>query len=589
MIALAKKYSPSSRWENLRYLERAFLREHRATAIWSLVAMLLQSLLLLPVPWLQGNILDRLVAATGAGAADDSGGTMLILSWLIGAALAATVVCHVGRTFLGWAAGTLMSRAALEVVRALTDTLHRKLQRMPMAYFDRQETGQLMARLTNDVGTLMLFLNAGSLQLAADLVLAAGIVAALLILSWPLAVVSLAVLPLFVFNHIRFAARIAALSRQGQHQAAGLYALLSERVSGIRTVRAFGQERAEEQRFEERLAEQTQIGQRSLRASITQGTLAMLIGALATGGLAALAATMIGRQWLTFGEAVAFLAYVGLLYLPLVRLTQWYGGASATLAAVDRIAEVLMEPEPMHARPPRRRPVRPRGELALRNVSFRYRPQGPLILDGVHLRVEAGMTVGIHGPSGTGKSTLLALIPRLYELPEAGGRILLDGCDVRRLALPHLRRSALLVPQQPRLFTGTIQDNLTYPVAGADPRALRRALEAVDLLELIESLPQGLDTWVSERGCSLSGGQRQRLALARALVINPPILLLDDCTSALDAETEARVRRGIASFRPAQTRLVVSHKPESFEIADLVVALDQGRIVRQGWPACSRS
>src|SRR5688572_11300195 len=285
MIAPAKKSNPQSRWENFLYLERAFLREHRAAAVWSLAAMLVQSLLLLPVPWLQGTILDRLVSQARAAAAPDNAGTMFPLSWLIGAALAAAVVCHVGRTFLGWAAGTLMSRAALEVVRVLTDTLHRKLQRMPMAYFDRQETGQLMARLTNDVGTLMLFLNAGSLQLAADLVLAAGIVAALLFLSWPLAVVSLAVLPLFVFNHVRFAARIAELSRQGQQEAAGLYALLSERVSGVRTVRSFGQEQAEEQRFDERLAGQTQLGQRSLRASITQGTLAMLIGALATGGL----------------------------------------------------------------------------------------------------------------------------------------------------------------------------------------------------------------------------------------------------------------------------------------------------------------
>ncbi|HEX5103084.1 MAG TPA: ABC transporter ATP-binding protein, partial [Pirellulaceae bacterium] len=258
-----------------------------------------------------------------------------------------------------------------------------------------------------------------------------------------------------------------------------------------------------------------------------------------------------------------------------------YGGIAATLAAVDRIVEVLDEAEPPPA-PPRRRPRRIRGQLQLRNVSFAY-AGGPLVLDRVNLRVESGATVGILGASGAGKSTLLSLIPRLYDVPP-GSRISLDRCDIRAFAAAALRRNVLLVPQQARLFEGTLRQNLTYAAPRADERLIWRTLEAVDLAGLVQSLPDGLDTWVGERGASLSGGQRQRVALARALIVRPPVLLLDDCTSALDPQTDALVRRRIAELRPDQTRLVVSHRPQSLEGADWIVELRGGRIVRQGTP-----
>lgn len=582
MANCQSRLQSSKRGSGIGYLAQAFLRPHKRTIAWSLGLMLLQSLLLLPVPWLQGAVLDELMrASTRIVQADQAA----FLARLIGLAVGIAVGCHLARTALGWLGSALMSRATLEVVRTLTDTLHRKLQRMPMTYFDRHETGELMARLTNDVGTLMIFLNAGSLQLASDLVLAGGIAVVLFVICWPLALVSIVALPLFVVNHRRFAGRLQELSRQSQARAAGLYALLSERVSGVRTVRAFGQEQAELDRFDRQLSEQSEVAHKSLQLWARQGFAAVLTSALATGVLACLAALLLRADWITLGQAVAFLAYVGLLYLPLVRLTQLYAGASATLAAIDRIAEVLMEPEPAYERRGQRRLARVRGELALRNVSFRYHPRGPLILEGVNLRIVAGMTVGIYGASGSGKSTLLSLIPRIYDLPVGNGRILLDGYDIRNLSTIDLRRSALLVPQHARLFEGTVRFNLTYAEPCADETTLWRALDAVELTELIASMPEGLDTWIGERGASLSGGQRQRVALARALVVNPPILLLDDCTSALDAQTEHRVRRGIESFRSTQTRLIVSHKPEAFWNADWMVVLEQGRIVHQGTPS----
>jgi len=565
--------------DRLQKLEAAFLREHRRPIAVALSAMLAQSLLLLPLPWLQGWVIDQLSNA----ARHEQNLRETPLAGSILAATAISLACLFARTGLSWISGGLMNRVSLGFVQALTDSLHRKLQRLPLGYFDRQETGDLMARLTNDVGTLLIFLSASSLQLVADLMLGIGIIAGLVLICWPLALASCIALPLFFWNHRRFATRIWKLSQDVQQKAAGLYSLLSERISGIRTVRSFGAESRELAEFCLSLDRQTQSSRNNLRATSLQSFSALLIGGLATVVLVCLAALLVQRGAITMGKAVAFITYLGLLYQPLIRLTQFYGGIAATLAAVDRITGLLDEPEP---RPVRDRvlPLRIRGELRLENVSFRYQPDGPLALDGIHLQIEAGMNVGIWGPSGSGKSTLLSLLPRLYDLPSGSGRILLDGHDIRTLRSADVRRHVMLAPQQARLFEGTIRYNLTYAARDADESLIGRSLEAVDLRELVDSLPQGLETWVGERGASLSGGQRQRLALARALIASPPVLLLDDCTSALDTRTEAYVHRQVLEFTPRQTRVIVSHKLETLLTTDWLVIIDRGRIVRQGAP-----
>jgi ABC-type multidrug transport system fused ATPase/permease subunit len=578
MIAAAPPISNrGSLTRRLKKLEAAFLRPYRGQILVALAAMLLQSLLLLPLPPLQGWLIDRLVEIAGRNSPQIS-----LFSFFAFAALI-PLACILARLAVSWFSSGQMNRVSLQFVRALTDSLHRKLQRLPLAYFDRQETGQLMARLTNDVGTLLIFLSASSLQLAADLVLATGIIVGLLILAWPLALLSFAALPLFFWNHHRFANRVWHLSHDVQAQTAELYALLSERISAIRTIRCFGSEDHELHKFSEYLNRQTESAKQNLKTTSLQSFAAVLIGGLATALLVCLAAVFVQRGSMTTGQAVSFVAYLGLLYQPLVRLTQFYGGVTSTLAAVDRITEVLDEPEPVRLQT-ERLPRHIRGELRWQNVSFRYRTNGPLVLEDINLHIEPGMTLGICGPSGSGKSTLLALVPRLYDLPGASGRILLDCRDIASLDPGDLRRACVLVPQQARLFEGTIRFNLTYAAPDADEQLIRRALQAVDLTKLVDSLPQGLETWVGERGASLSGGQRQRLALARGLITRPPVLLLDDYTSALDSQTAAYVSQQIVDFQPHQTRIIVSQKPEALLTTDWLIMLDHGRIIRRGDP-----
>jgi ABC-type multidrug transport system fused ATPase/permease subunit len=255
---------------------------------------------------------------------------------------------------------------------------------------------------------------------------------------------------------------------------------------------------------------------------------------------------------------------------------------AATRVAVDRMVEVLDEPEAVADRADARPIRRPLGGIAFRGVSFAYAPDGPPVLREVDLDIAPGTTVGILGASGSGKSTLLALAPRLYDVPEGRGSVFLDGADVRDLRAADLRRAVALVPQHAVLFEGTIGDNLLYAAGDAPDAAIRRALESVDLAETIDALPMGLDTPVGERGLTLSGGQRQRLAIARAILADPAVLLLDDCTSALDAETESRVREALAALRPGRTTIIVSHRAASLRDADLIVVLDEGRIIERG-------
>jgi ABC-type multidrug transport system fused ATPase/permease subunit len=322
------------------------------------------------------------------------------------------------------------------------------------------------------------------------------------------------------------------------------------------------------------------------RAEVRAATWQVAVAAGLTGfGLAAVltgGAVLVRVGRLTAGDVIAFAALVGLLYNPLVRLTQFQRMWAATRVAIDRMMGVLDEPEGPADRPAPAPLAGPRGALTVRDVRFGYRPGAPTVLDGVSLSIPAGATVAVLGPSGAGKSTLLALLARLYD-PDRGS-IRLAGADLSSVLATDLRRAVALVPQQAVLFEGTIRSNLLYAAPDARPGEVRRVLEAVELAGLVDGLPLGLETPVGERGVTLSGGQRQRLTLARALLADPAVLLLDDCTSALDAETEDRVWAHLQGLAPGQTRVIVSHKLSTARRADWVVVLDQGRVAEQGRP-----
>jgi ABC-type multidrug transport system fused ATPase/permease subunit len=566
-VRLARRTGPS---HALLRLEAEFIRPHRRAILAGLIVVLLGALLLLPVPLLQGWALDQLVS--GGESASQRSAILLALGF--------SVVCYVGRLGLVWRGHSIMTRVSLEVVRDLTDAMHRKYQRLPLVWFDREETGQLIARITSDVGSLLIFLGAGSLQLASDLILAAGIAVLLLYLRWELALVCFLVVPLYALAPRLFSRRLDHLARQVRNRIGAIYALLSERISAVRVVRSFAQEEAELLRLDGEMKAHLDLSRASLRTAAAQSSLAGLLGGVGTATVLVTGVILIRSERLSVGNLLALSALAAQLYNPLVRLIQFHGGAAATRVAIDRMMEVLEEPEALTDQPGALPLSEPRGQLVFEKVSFRYGPDAPTAVRDISLTVEPGTTVGVLGPSGSGKSTLLALAPRLYDV--ADGRVSLDGRDVRQLRLADLRRTVVLVPQQAVLFEGTLRSNLTYASSDVSGEVIRRALEALDLARLVDSLPLGLDTPVGERGLTLSGGQRQRLALARAVLAKPVVLLLDDCTSALDSETEERVCAALEELLPDCTRIIVSHKPSTVARADWLVVLEEGRIARQG-------
>jgi ABC-type multidrug transport system fused ATPase/permease subunit len=567
----------------IRRLEADFIRPHRGTILLALAGMMLQSVLLLPLPLLQGKVLDRLAPALlsekNLTAVELQGVERLIAFVVVG-----SIACHLGRMALSWKIGSVMARVSQEVVVGLTDALHRKMHRLPMAFFDRQQTGRLMARITSDVGSILIFLSSGFLQLVTDLILASGIVVFLVWIEWRLALVSFLVLPIYALNHTAFSGRIDRLSREVRAELATIYALVSERVSAVRLVRSFSKEDAEVAELDGRIDAYRDLSRDNTRAGAIQSALATLISGLGTVLVITYGAILIGREQLTVGELLAITALLAQLYNPIVRLTQFQAMLTATLVSIERMYQILDEPETLRDRPGARSIVKARGSLSFRDVSFAYSPGGAPVLERIKLELEPGMRLGLLGPSGSGKSTLLSLAPRLYDVSEGSGPVLFDGQDVRDFRLEDLRKSIVLVGQQPILFRGTIRSNLLYANPGATSSQVRRALDASDFAATVDSFPLGLDTPVGERGSTLSGGQRQRLALARALIANPSILLLDDCTSALDAETEAQVQAALLDLFPDRTCLIVSHKLSSVSHADWVAILDEGRIVEQGPP-----
>ncbi len=554
----------------LRRLESAFLRPYRLTLLLALGGMLVQALLALPIPVVQGRVLDRLVA--GGSAADGLDGMLMT-------ALLVTAACLVGRAALGWGIGSVMARVSLEVVRDLTDALHRKLQRLPLSFLDRNQTGGLMARLTSDVGTLLIFLSTGTLQLVTDLVLAVGIAVVLVTLNWPLALVALSAVPLAAVGHARFAGSLRQRSKETRSRFTALYALLSERLPALRVVRAFGQEQAELARLDDHLAAHAEAARGGQVVAAWQSATAVVIGGAGTAAVVVAGAAEVASGGMSAGDLLAFYALTAQLYAPIVRLAQFQAGAAATRVAMERMVELLDEPEPP-AVPVAVATPRAEGRVEVADLTFRYRPDGPAALDGVTLRAGPGQTIGVVGPTGAGKSTLLAVIARLYDA--APGAVRVDAADVRGWDPAALRRAVTLVPQRPVLFEGTIRSNLTYAAPDAPTERLWRVLEAVDLAGVVRGLPNGLETALGPHGSGLSGGQRQRLALARALLTDPAVLLLDDCTSALDAETEARVQANLAALLPGRTRVVVSHKPGAVRHADEILVLDGGRVVERG-------
>jgi ABC-type multidrug transport system fused ATPase/permease subunit len=497
--------------------------------------------------------------------------------------LAVMVLLFVGNAVAGWLlqyGETLsMARTAQRILFDLRRALFAHLMRLDLSFYDRQAVGRLMSRVQNDVGTLQDLFTSGILSTIGDLLLLVGILGVMMSMHATLTLITCSVVPLVVLLTICWRTRSRRAFQRVRATLARVNALLQENISGVRVIQSLVSEEPNLRRFagENRTHLESNLHAARLAALLMPSIEAMSVGAivlvLVFGGPMVLAGS------LSAGGLVAFVLYMLRFFEPIRDISFRWNYLQMAMASGERIFEVLDAPVRLkeHPQPVRLSPLR--GEVELRHVRFQYQPGVPVLPD-LSLRVPTGQRLALVGPTGAGKTTLVNLVARFYDV--TGGVVLIDGVDVRRIALDPLRRQIALVLQEPFLFNGTVRDNLRYGRPGASDHDIVAATRALGIHEHIMRLPRGYDTNVSERGGMLSHGQRQLISFARALLADPRILILDEATASVDAETEQLIQAGLEQLLQGRTAFIIAHRLSTIRHADRIVVLEQGRLVEDG-------
>jgi ABC-type multidrug transport system fused ATPase/permease subunit len=490
------------------------------------------------------------------------------------------VAAGFGRLGLSAARRLVAGRVSLGVEVDLRNRLYGQLQRLELSFFDRQQTGQLMSRVTVDLQSVRFFLGYGLIFIAQSVFTILLAAVAMFVLQPELAALSLAPVPFVVLIAQRYGKHSRPAIQEAQQRIAELTADAEENISGIRVVKAFAQEGPQLERFRHSVS---RVFDQQMYATRIQARYTPMIGFLPNLGLAVILLVG-GREvidgTLSIGAFTAFYAYLLLLISPMRTLGYMLSAAQRAAASGARIFQVLdREPE---MTTPKNAPLLPEGngEVSFRGVGLTFPGSPHPALHDVDLEISAGETVALVGPMGSGKTTLVSLLPRLYDVTDGSVRI--DGADVRRVDPASLRHQIAVVTDDPFLFSASVHENIAYGRPDATRDQVEAAARAAQADGFIEALPKGYDTLIGERGLTLSGGQRQRIAIARAIVTDPRILILDDATSSVDASTEQEIKLALRAVMAGRTTFIVAHRLSTIALADEIVVLEGGTVVARG-------
>ncbi len=476
--------------------------------------------------------------------------------------------------------GYLSEKIGQGIAFDLRNLIYEKLQNLSFSYHDRAQTGQLMTRVTSDVENVRTFAGQGFLILISSVLTLAGAALILLLTEWRLALVALSIIPVIFVILGFFIARVFPLFGSVQRRLAVLNTVLQENLAGVAVVKAFAQEPFEAARYER--ANQELLAQNVNVVRVLAGSFPVIflvsnlgtLGVIWVGGLQVIGGT------LTLGTLVAFNTYLSFLLMPIFQLGFIAGSISRAGASAERVFEVVDAESEVRDRPGAEELSGVRGAVEFDRVYFRYMGQEGWVLEDVSFTAQPGETIALLGATGSGKSSIINLIPRFYDVVEGAVRI--DGHDVRDLTLNSLRSHIGIVLQEAVLFGGTVRENIAYGRPGAAEAEVEAAARAAQAHEFIAQLPEGYDSLIGERGVTLSGGQRQRISIARTLLLDPKILLLDDATSSVDAETEFRMQAALLELMRGRTSFIIAQRLSTVRNAHRVVLIDHGRVVGIG-------
>jgi ATP-binding cassette subfamily B protein len=543
----------------------AFAKKHWVVFLLAFVCLAAVTVFGLVVPIVLGQGIDT-VLRSGARS------SIVMAAWII---IGASCLRGLG----SYCDRYLREVASQQVAYDVRNAVYDRLQRLSFAYYDNTQTGDVMSRATVDIDALRMFLREGLLFSLQVILMVVGVAYLLITMDWKLALLTLAFLPFIIWRVIAVSGKLQPIWLRAQQLIAALGTTLQENLMGIRVVKAFSRQKDENDRFvtQAKNLYDTQI--RGAYQTAFNGPLMIFLLGLPTalviwyGGHQVIAGT------LTIGEVTEFILLLGMLAMPIRRLGSVANVFSRMSSASGRILEILDTESQVKEKPNAIELGRLKGQVSFENVSFSYNSLGSALRD-ISFSVQPGQLVALLGGSGSGKSTIASLIPRFYDV--SSGRITVDGIDIRDVTLVSLRKNVNVAQQDVFLFSATIRDNIAYGAPGASMEQIVEAAKAAQIHNFIQSLPDGYDTWVGERGTTLSGGEKQRMTIARALLLDPSILILDDSTSSVDAETEHLIRLALDKVIKKRTTFIITHRIPIIRNADLILMLKDGRIAEQG-------
>ncbi|HOW48390.1 MAG TPA: ABC transporter ATP-binding protein [Rubrivivax sp.] len=560
----------------------AALRPYRGWVALVMAMMLVETLMSLAGPWPLKVVLDSVLGTHKAPAWIESlkwiaidGGKLEVAA----AAAIAVLVIQLINSAATYVDNYYTTSISQWVAHDFRMRVYEHLHRLSLGYYDTHQSGSILSTLTADIKVIQGFASSGVLSIVVDMLTIVGMLGLMFWLNWDFALIAVAVTPFLLLYVSRFNRAVKNATRDVRKRQSDIVSVVEQGLEEIRTTKAYGREDLEQQRLADASRASVQAALRARVAKSMLGPAVALTAAACTAYVLWRGANLVIAGAMTIGGLTVFLTYLSKFFKPVQDLAKMSSTIAQTLISVERIQAILDTDDILPQRANARDPGRLRGEITFEHLAFAYDPKAPVLRD-VHTTIAAGQKVGIVGPTGGGKSTIVSMVPRFYD--PAGGRVLIDGTDVRDFELAALRGNVGFVLQETMLFHGTILDNIGYGRPGATEAEVTEAARLANAHEFIERMPDGYNTLVGERGSTLSGGQRQRIGIARAILRNAPILILDEPTAALDTESEKLVMDALVTLMKGRTVLTIAHRLSTIRDADVILVLKDGVVAERG-------